>query len=166
MTWAYGFHHEEEWPTHPIGKVRDRATAWLELLAGFEGWGLMPRNMQVTEAVLKGALYKDVGAQHGIGKERVRGIVCQMLVRARYEKIIRPGLIVASIDGGPPRIYDVLEISERSRNCLANEYITTHEALQEKTDRELLRMVNFGSKSLNDVRRAQKIYEEKLNDLR
>jgi DNA-directed RNA polymerase alpha subunit len=45
-----------------------------------------------------------------------------------------------------------LELSVRSANCLRNEYIVTLGDLVQRSEWELLRMPNFGRKSLNEIK--------------
>jgi DNA-directed RNA polymerase alpha subunit len=51
---------------------------------------------------------------------------------------------------------DRLPLSSRSMNCLNNEGIKTVRELITKTDEELLKSVNFGRKSLNEIKEALK----------
>jgi DNA-directed RNA polymerase subunit alpha len=49
-------------------------------------------------------------------------------------------------------VYDFADLSTRTMNCLRNAKIQTVDDLLSKSEKDLLRMKNFGRKSLNEIR--------------
>ena len=67
--------------------------------------------------------------------------------------LVRSGVAVCSrrTDPGEPLSVDDLELTIRSANCLRNAGIVTIGNLVQHTHKDLLRLPQFGLRSLNDV---------------
>jgi len=92
-----------------------------------------------------GATAAELSAMYGIGKERVYQII------NKQERIDAAEVaITEATPDGPVKNY-AMALSVRALNCLSNEGIETLRQLEEYTEAELLRVPNFGRKSLNEI---------------
>jgi len=108
-----------------------------------------------------GETYSHIAELYELTPSRVRQIV--MIARKKIEnqqklkeaKIasVKSGLVRTINDFNNLSI-DVLDLSVRARNCLENESLFLIGDVIKKTDAELLRIPNFGRKSLNLLKEA------------
>ena len=111
--------------------------------------------------------YRAIGAQEGVSAARIREIVQKgkRIIANRLRQITEaqksPHVIVKKVTEAelnpnlPMRqkfVYDLGELSVRTWNCLKNEDLLLVDKLIEKTEWELLRVPNFGRKSLNELK--------------
>jgi DNA-directed RNA polymerase alpha subunit len=135
----------------------------------FQARPSLARNEAIVAARNRGRTYRDIGLEHGITKERVRQILCRAERAAaarerqarwlaseehrrieeecrRIEEEVR-----ATVSEFP---IDKLELTVRAWNCLRNDDCLTVGELLTRTESDLMRIRNFGRKSLRDVRNA------------
>lgn len=113
-----------------------------------------------------GLTLRAIGVIMSLSPERVRQIVCKhdRIMRHRQERAEAAAMraaepmaamIVLPV-AGPVALLDTLvedlELSIRSCNCLRNMQVTTVRELVQKTEAELMRVPNFGRKSLAELR--------------
>ncbi len=88
-----------------------------------------------------------IGRKYGISGGMV-SIIANRLIRRKQAAERAKG----ATPDGPIDAYELgYDLGVRAVNCLKNENITTLRQLEEYTEYELLRVPNFGRKSLNDI---------------
>jgi lambda repressor-like predicted transcriptional regulator len=105
----------------------------------------LTRDEKIAAKRAAGMTLRPIAEQYGLSHECVRQIVSRIELRDRRR------LETAPAANGILTKVDDLELSVRSANCLKNENITCVGDLVRRTDAELLRMPNFGRKSLEEI---------------
>lgn len=106
------------------------------------------RNRKIIAERASGKLYVEIAMAHGLSLERVRQIWREHLAKTeRQERFNR------TYAGGitPETPIEDLNLSIRVRNALQNDQIYTVGQLMKIDDRRLMRIPNFGRKSLKEV---------------
>lgn len=101
------------------------------------------RNEAIYKAAQRGESWAEIGRKFGICRERVRQIVLKQRRLAEHAEATK-----GATPDGPIQNYTM---SARAANCLKNENIVTLRQLEEYTEAELLRVPNFGRKSLEEI---------------
>jgi len=115
----------------------------------------LTRNEKMVAKLAAGMTLQAIGEQHGIGRERVRQII-----KAIKQRNSDPHPF-AKLGSHP---FAKLGLSRRAWKALENDGITIVDVLCSKTQRELLRLPNFGLKSLNETIEALARIGRKLGD--
>ena len=111
--------------------------------------------------------YRAIAAQEGLSIERIRQITGKgkRIIANRLRRIAEsqktPHVIIKKVSEEelnpnlPMRqkfVYDLGDLSVRTLNCLHHEDLVLVDRLLEKTENELLKVPNFGRKSLNELK--------------
>jgi hypothetical protein len=111
--------------------------------------------------------FKEIGSSLGVTTERTRQIMLKSKRRINHklsifnERIKEPQVVIKYVEKEPkkngnlPIVYKPVnalgEMSVRTANCLLNEEIKTVEQLVRKKPNDLLKVPNFGRKSLREL---------------
>jgi hypothetical protein len=96
----------------------------------------------------RGATLREIGQRFNISRERVRQILLRLAAREREKAEAE------SMPFTPDAPLRILQLSTRSSNCLRNENIRMVRDLLAYSEAELMRLLNFGRGSLEEVKRA------------
>ena len=153
----------------------------LETLTDREKRVVALRQKDVFGFDVKQIALRKVGKQEGLSPERIRQIIFK-IVRKIERKILvidqslkEPQVIIKYVEktntektSNLPIVYKPVEalgeMSVRTANALHNENIKTVQHLIEKTNSELLRMPNFGRKSLEELKNLLANHDLKLEE--
>jgi DNA-directed RNA polymerase alpha subunit len=100
-----------------------------------------------------GLTLRQIAALEGISLSRVGQIFVERrarATRAEGRELERARLVTGA--GYRDVRVDIFELSARARHCLRNDNIGTIDDLVQLSEAELLRIPNFGRKSLNEVK--------------
>lgn len=119
------------------------------------------RSNHMIELRNSGKTYTHIAGLYKLHPSRVRDIIMNAERRIENEKRIREKRM-ASVQSGLVKTIkdfnnlsvDILVLPARARNCLNNEKLFIIGDVVSKTDAELLRVPNFGRKSLNALKYA------------
>jgi DNA-directed RNA polymerase alpha subunit len=139
-------------------KLQDRAQAAQEAAAKGAEIDVredLTRNEKMVAKLAAGMTLQAIAEQHGISRERVRQIIKAIKHRNSDSHLF------AKLGSHP---FAKLGLSTRAWKALESDGITTVDVLCSKTQRELLRLPNFGLKSLHETIGALARIGRKLGD--
>jgi DNA-directed RNA polymerase alpha subunit len=103
--------------------------------------------------------YRRIAEEIGISKDRVgqvEAMALRKLANAISALLAKAAILAKPFEEQSAAALDIrvdeLGLSERSANCLKYDHIVTVRDLVQKTDGEMLRLPNFGRKSLAEIR--------------
>ncbi len=109
---------------------------------------MKPHCLPILEMWLAGATLREVGAHHNVSAERVREIIWRIRHRSYKAKNLN-WMSGDTLSLGT--LVDHFLIETRASNCLKNEGIETLGDLVAKAPVDLLKIANFGKKSLREI---------------
>ena len=138
---------------------------------------LTPREEQTLKLRYSGMTYQQIGDLGQLTRERIRQILNKALKKLRHpsrlrffkgykkrrKKNIEKRFMICEEFKSSDISLGEYKFSVRVSNCFRDAGINTLGELASKTEAELLKIINFGPKSLNEVKR---FLDEQQNDMR
>ena len=139
--------------------MKKRQEMYANFLVQGGGQKLSPREEKIITMVADGKDFEEIGIHFSVTRERIRQIadkasrkIKRMADEQEFTRVRDERLSEAKTEGIDGLTVEDLELSVKAYNCLCNAGITHVIQLAGVSELELLRVKNFGQKSLNEIK--------------